>query len=312
MVSSADEVLKMVEGSSSYWLDLTFEEATPMLEKLAKVGPPLELLSNAISPEGPNFFFDGSWCIMKLPAVTKARMVIHRGLSLVLNDKVILSIHTPDAPRSKIEMEASLPLFKTGTGHVVYNLADGTLDDLEDLLERADEELSKIEDEALEISKTGDVRGLVRSLVIKKRELLLINKELWQLKYVSRSLRRASPHFLDKTVDRRLGELDEEVDRQIELIEMYRMLFADIMNVQTNALSARLNAAVKDLTYITLWITFIATLIGFPNTVATILGTPLGEFLRIELQILLLLGSAILPLIWLKTFFRLRKKEWTI
>jgi len=304
---SMDEALKLLPSAERVWLDLTFDEASAKLEALAKVGPPPHLISKALDGRGPSYTYSDGWCLLKLPVATEARVALQRGLSLIFNDRVLLSIHPRDVHSSEEEMDTATRQVRYNMAYAVYQVADRLLDDFDDLIGRLDAELSKLEDEIVESQGREEA---LRKVLARKRRLLLINKGLWQLKDTIHTLRRAEPHFMDKELDEKFNRLSEEVERQIDLIEMYRVMVSDIINIYATTLSNRLNVTVKELTVAMLYLTVIATVIGFPNTVATIFGVPtLAEAIEAHWILILLVGSAILPIFWLKSFLASYRRE---
>ncbi|RLF16372.1 MAG: hypothetical protein DRN06_05225 [Thermoprotei archaeon] len=306
-LKSLDEALPLAKRAERCWLDLTFEEASTNMSELSKIGLPINLLSGAVDGKGPSCVFNGTWCLLKLPAVTEARILIHRGFSLIFNDNFLLSMHPLDVHESEEEMEIPSPHTKRNMAYAVYQLADRLLNDFGDIIERVEGELSRLEDEVVESQGRQEV---LRKVLLRKRRLLTLSKGLWQLKDAVHLLRHISPPFIDNELDTKLNQVVEEAERQIDLVEMYRVMVSDIINIFATTLSTRLNISVKELTVAMLWLTIIATVIGFPNTVATIFGIPtLAESIQTHWLLLLLLGSTIVPILWLKSFLSTYKRS---
>ncbi|RLF08464.1 MAG: hypothetical protein DRJ69_06235 [Thermoprotei archaeon] len=304
--SSPGDALESIKGAERAWLDLTIEEASEA-GWLLKLGVPDTALSRALDGRPPNFSFTEGWCLLKLPASTEARILIHRGLSLIFNERLAVSLHPKDVRQPVEEMEEASPRFTSNAAYVAYQLADRVLDDFDDVIERLDAELARLEDEVVEGS--GE-KELLRKILGRKRRLLMLSRGLWTLKDAVHSLRRASPPFIDDELDSRLTQLCEEADRQIEMVETYRIMASDVINMYATTLSTKLNLSVKDLTVAMLYLTVIATVIGFPNTVATIFGVPtLAEAIETHWILMLLVGSAVVPILWLKSFWNVYKQK---
>lgn len=295
---SLEEALGLASSSDMFWLDLCFDEASR--DAIARLGPPQGMVASALEFRGPSYAQGDGWCLLRLPAATEARVVLHRGLSIMFNERALISIHPRDVHSPEEEMEAVVSKPPSNMAYVAYQLADRLLDDFEDVVERLDAELSRLEDEVVESQGREDV---LRRILSRKRRILMVSRGLWHLKAAIHALRRARPKFVGDDLDARFERLNEEVERQIDLVEMYRVMVSDIINVYATTLSNRLNATVKELTVAMLYLTVIATVIGFPNTVATIFGVPtLAEAIEAHWILILLLGSAILPIFWLKSF----------
>ena len=304
--SGAEEALRGVEHSDRAWLDLSIEEASEA-KWLAKLGIPSSALEKALDGRPPSFSLMEGWAVLKLPAPTEARILVHRGLSIIFNDRVAVTIHPRDVRQPEEEMKEASPRFRGNAAYVAYQVSDRLLDDFDDIIERLDAELAKLEDEVVEGAGEKEV---LRRVLARKRRLLMLSRGLWALKDAVHSLRRAAPSFVDEELDSRLEQVCEEADRQLEIVETYRIMTSDVINMHATALSTKLNLSVKDLTMAMLYLTVIATVIGFPNTVATIFGIPtLAEAIETYWILILLVGSAVIPILWLKSFWNLYKQR---
>ena len=91
----------------------------------------------------------------------------------------------------------------------------------------------------------------------------------------------------------------EELTRQIDIVETYREIMSDAINVHLSAVSNKINLSIKALTVVIFYLTIITTITSFPNTVATFFGiSQFGNTNAIVIFIAILL-SIILPFIWL-------------
>jgi Mg2+ and Co2+ transporter CorA len=129
----------------------------------------------------------------------------------------------------------------------------------------------KLEDEVVE---GGWGRRYLRKVLARKQLLLTLSRGLWALRDAVHPLRRASPSFIDRELDARLGQVCVEVDGLAEVLETYKLMASGLINMHATSLPARLNITARDLTLAMLYPTVVATVIGFPNTVATTFGVP--------------------------------------
>jgi magnesium transporter len=91
----------------------------------------------------------------------------------------------------------------------------------------------------------------------------------------------------------------EFVTRQIDIVESYREILTDAINVYLSAISNRINSAIKALTIVIFYLTIVTTITSFPNTVATFFGISQFGNTHYAIVYVALILSMILPLFWL-------------
>jgi len=91
----------------------------------------------------------------------------------------------------------------------------------------------------------------------------------------------------------------EFLTRQIDIVETYREIMTDAINVYLSAISNKINSAIKALTIVIFYLTVITTVTSFPNTVATFFG--ISQFGNTDAVIVFaaIILSIVLPLLWL-------------
>jgi magnesium transporter len=91
----------------------------------------------------------------------------------------------------------------------------------------------------------------------------------------------------------------EFLTRQIDIVETYREIMTDAINVYLSAISNKINSSIKALTVVIFYLTVITTITSFPNTVATFFGiSQFGNTNAIVVFAAIIL-SMVLPLLWL-------------
>ncbi len=91
----------------------------------------------------------------------------------------------------------------------------------------------------------------------------------------------------------------EDLTRQIDIVETYREILSDAINVHLSAVSNKINSAIKSLTIVIFYLTIVTTVTSFPNTVATFFGISQFGNTNILIIIAVVLLSVILPFVWL-------------
>jgi Mg2+ and Co2+ transporter CorA len=96
----------------------------------------------------------------------------------------------------------------------------------------------------------------------------------------------------------------EDLTRQIDIVETYREILSDAINVHLSAISNKINLSIKSLTVVIFYLTIVTTITSFPNTVATFFGISQFGNTNIIIVSVAILLSIVLPFIWLW------KKNW--
>jgi Mg2+ and Co2+ transporter CorA len=103
----------------------------------------------------------------------------------------------------------------------------------------------------------------------------------------------------------------EDLTRQIDIVETYREILSDAINVHLSAVSNKINLSIQGLTVVIFYLTIVTTLTSFPNTIATFFG--ISQFGNTDVAIIAvaILLSIILPFIWLwqKNWLRFPKMQ---
>ncbi|MGE3107046.1 MAG: magnesium/cobalt transporter CorA [Phycisphaerales bacterium] len=148
-----------------------------------------------------------------------------------------------------------------GSDYLVYALLDAVIDCYFPALETLGERLEALEEHVV-LTPSDD---MVHEIHCMKRELLQVRRAIWPLRdAVNSLLRDASPLIRDETRIY-LRDCHDHVIQLIDMLETYRELGSDLMDIYLSSLSNRLNAVMKVLTIIAtifMPLSFLASLYG--------------------------------------------------
>ena len=148
-----------------------------------------------------------------------------------------------------------------GSDYLTYAIIDSIIDAYYPVLEVFGEHLEIIEDRILEEPS----KRLVAQVHTSKRELLALRRALFPLREALGSILRTSPvNFTAETL-LHLRDCYDHVIQITDLIETYRELCSDLMDVYLSSISNRLNEVMKMLTVIT-------TICAPPTLIAGVYG----------------------------------------
>ncbi len=149
----------------------------------------------------------------------------------------------------------------SGSDYLAYRLLDGIIDGYFPVLEEFGEKLEGLEDEILEKPS----RATVAQVHEVKRDFLALRRTIWPLREAISTLLRDNSNLFAKDTLIFLRDCHDHTVQIADLIESYREIGSDLMDVYLSSLSNRLSEVMKVLTIIT-------TLCAPPTLVAGIYG----------------------------------------
>jgi magnesium transporter len=162
-------------------------------------------------------------------------------------------------------------------------------------LEKIEEITSDLEEEVVE--KTS--RDTLKRIFSLKSKLISFNKTLWYERGLIFSLRKCGDDCMAVKARSLFDTTHEDLTRQIDIVETYREIMSDAINVHLSAVSNKINASIKNLTIVIFYLTIITTITSFPNTVATFFGISQFGNTNVIVIFAAILLSVILPFLWL-------------
>ncbi len=178
---------------------------------------------------------------------------------------------------------------------VTYFIIDEIIDRHFVHLQKIEALTSEIEEEVVEkISPTT-----LKTIFNLKSKLISFNKILWYERGLIFNLKKCGDTCMNAKSRSLFDTAHEDLTRQIDIVETYREIMSDAINVHLSAVSNKINFSIKSLTIVIFYLTIVTTLTSFPNTVATFFGiSQFGQTNSLIIIIIVVL-SIILPLVWL-------------
>jgi Mg2+ and Co2+ transporter CorA len=137
-----------------------------------------------------------------------------------------------------------------------------------------------------------------------KSKMISFNKILWYERGIIFNLRKCGDICMAAKARSLFDTTHEDLTRQIDIVETYREILSDAINVHLSAISNKINLSIKSLTVVIFYLTIVTTVTSFPNTVATFFGISQFGNTNILIVVATILVSIILPFLWLW------KKKW--
>lgn len=133
-----------------------------------------------------------------------------------------------------------------GADHLAYSMLDAIIDAYFPVLESYGDRLENIEDEILRQPSSPAVAELHQV----KRELLTLRRTMWSHREVVHAMLRESSPFVSGEARVFLRDVYDHSVRIIELVETFRELASDLMELYLSSISNRLNDVMRLLTVI--------------------------------------------------------------
>jgi magnesium transporter len=172
-------------------------------------------------------------------------------------------------------------------------------------IEKLEKLTSKIEEEVVEKTSPETLKRIFKI----KTNMIRFNKILWYERGVTFDLRKCGDSCMVAKARNLFDTTHEDLTRQIDIVETYREILTDAINVHISATSNKINLSIQALTVVIFYLTIITTVTSFPNTVATFFGIAQFGNTDVAIVVIAILLSAVLPFIWLwrKNWLRLPK-----
>jgi Mg2+ and Co2+ transporter CorA len=183
---------------------------------------------------------------------------------------------------------------------VIYYILDEIVASHFEHLEVLEHLTSEIEEEVVE--KTSP--EILKKIFNLKSNMISFNKTLWYERSVIFNLHKCGDVCMATKARDLFDTTHEDLTRQIDIVETYREILSDAINVHLSATSNKINFSINSLTIVIFYLTIVTTVTSFPNTIATFFGISQFGGTNIYIITAALLTSLILPFIWLW------KKKW--
>ncbi len=167
-------------------------------------------------------------------------------------------------------------------------------------IEKLENLTATIEEEVVEKTSQDTLKRIFKL----KTNMISFNKILWYERGLIFNLHKCGDSCMVAKARNLFDTTHEDLTRQIDIVETYREILSDAINVHLSAISNKINLSIKGLTVVIFYLTIVTTITSFPNTVATFFG--IAQFGNTHILIITtaLVLSIVLPLIWLW------KKSW--
>lgn len=178
---------------------------------------------------------------------------------------------------------------------VVYFVVDEIVSGHFGQLEKLEDLSTSIEEEVVEKTSPETLKKIFNL----KSKLINFNKTLWYERGLIFNLKTCGDACTPIKTRSLFDTTHEDLTRQIDIVETYREIMSDAINVHLSAVSNKINLSIQSLTVVIFYLTIITTVTVFPNTVATFFGISRFGSTDAWVIVVAIIVSTALPFVWL-------------
>ena len=259
-LSSPEAVVNYLDSESISWIDLQGLGNEKVLNRLGEVFRlhPLVLEDVVNVPQRPKVeHYDNQLVIitrmvmLDLEADGDESRFRSEQLSLVLGENYLLTVQEElnqdclDAVRNRIRIGHGA-IRQQGADYLAYALWDAVIDAYFPVLEDYGEYIESLEDEVI----FNPTRQTVQKIYRVRRELMSLRRSIWPQRSALSQLVRDGSVLIRPEVRVYLQDCYDHVMQVLDIVETYRELTANLMDVYLSSVSNRMNEVMKTLTVI--------------------------------------------------------------
>ncbi len=257
---SPEAAANYLDSESVSWIDLQGLGNEDVLNRLGEVFQlhPLVLEDVVNVPQRPKIEYYGDqlliiarMVIAKVDDDDETNRFTSEQLSFVLGKNYLLTVQEElqkdclDPVRNRIRTGQGL-IRAEGADYLAYALLDAVIDAYFPVLEDYGEYIESLEDEVIFNPSKQTVRKIYRV----RRELMSLRRSIWPQRSALSQLVRDDNALIRPEVRVYLQDCYDHVVQVLDIVETYRELTANLMDVYLSSVSNRMNEVMKTLTVI--------------------------------------------------------------
>lgn len=259
---SPEEAVYHMESSTVSWIDLQGLGNEAVLTRLGQVFHlhPLALEDVVNVPQRPKIEYYADQVViitrmLKIEADTDEcpddLCFSSEQISLVLGHNYLLTVQEEvnddclDPVRHRIRLGQG-NIRQQGADYLAYSLLDTIIDAYFPVLEEYGEYIESLEDEVI----FNPTRQTVQKIYRVRRELMSLRRSIWPQRNALSRLVRDGNDFISPDVRVYLQDCYDHVVQVLDILETYRELTANLMDVYLSSVSNRMNEVMKTLTVV--------------------------------------------------------------
>lgn len=253
--NNAEPLGKLQHPDMINWVNLEGLGDAALLQRLGRLFKlhPLSLEDAVHTHQRPkvDYYQDYVFLVARMPYQTDTEIGTEQ-VSIFLGKSFVLTLQEGkpgdclDSLRKRLQQDAG-PIRTAGPDYLVYSLLDTLIDSYFPLLELYGEQLEQLEEKVIESPYSQNMRDIYAI----RRALLVIRRAVWPLREVIGSLLRETGNaFFSEHTRLYLHDCYDHIVQLLDLLETYRDLAANLMELYLSSTSYRMNEIMKFLTMV--------------------------------------------------------------
>ena len=269
-INSVEELLPYKNSDRLTWLNVDGLHNEQLMQELVDtLQIPADILSDVMQPgTRPQMeeFDNGLFVSLKMMQLNeKTNQVSIDNLSLVIMDKLLITFQEEKNELFnpvRVRIRKHSKRFRTlGADYLAFALLDVVIDNYIFILGRLGEKIENLENKM--VMEPG--RETLKIINLLKRELTNLARYIRPAREMIMGLVKSDSDFIVPVNEKHYKELQDNINQAVELLEYYRELLYDELNIYHSSMSTRLNDIMALLTIfsvIFIPITFIVGVYG--------------------------------------------------
>ncbi len=267
-ITFIDNTVSQIDRSKITWINISGVHDVKIIEKiglLLHLHPlVLEDIMNTEQRPKTEIFNDYIFIILKRFFYSEEKERLNEEqISMILGSNLLVSFQEQEFNifnnvRTRIRENVGL-IRNRGADFLTYTIIDIIVDDYFLILEKVSNLIEKIEEDLIKKPQQEIVHLLFKS----RREILILQKSILPLREVINGLEKTK--FIDKSTYLFFKDIYDHIIHILDMIELFRNIMIEMINVYLSSVSNKLNEVMKLLTIVStifIPITFLASLYG--------------------------------------------------
>lgn len=285
-ISSIKELKAFTDFNDFSWISIAGLNDESFMNQLSEIYDiPSNIISDVLDtslrPQVEDYD-DGVFASLKVLRLNDAdKILIRENVSLIANDKIVFSfVETSDEIfnpiKNRIQKRRS-KIHTAGTDYIFFSLLDVIIDNYIYTLDLYGERVEEIEEE---LTLNTD-RSTLRTINLLKQELNQYRRDIKPAKEMIFGLRKLDADFISDVNETHFKELQDNISQASEMLDYFREVLYDAIDVYHSAMSTRLNDIMAVLTIFSVVfipLSFIASLYGMNFVNMPELRSPYGYY----------------------------------
>lgn len=252
-VADVEELASCVDGAGIVWVQVRGLGDAAVLRRIGEIFRihPLALADIVNVGQRPKVdpYETHLMLFARMVTLGADRTLLVEQLSIALTGRVVLTFqenHNDVLDPVRHRIRAGGTLRRLGADYLAYAILDTVIDHYFPVLEEFGERIEDLEDEVLE----GPGPAVVQRVHDVRRQLIELRRAIWPQRDAVNSLIRDDSPFVTDAVRVYLRDSYDHAVQIVDVVETYRELAADLMDLYLSSVSNRMNEIMKVLTVI--------------------------------------------------------------